>query len=320
MELLNKLCKELLIQDSNYCEILYSLQKRESLDLKHFASLSYENNSPIITINPQLLGSLDKEDQLTLIQHELLHYTNLHHSRRSDKDLTTWNIACDCAVNSLLNLSNYLKQTLILPEQFGLPIGQTAEWYYESLLKQNICLQITNHSDWKTFNLIKFSPVSWANLVKQHLRYSLVGKKISTNRRVSRRFGTSPGKKRLKSPPKLLVALDVSNSMAESLPAFAEQIKLLAKQINLPATLLQFGQRIYSKESLASFVKASVIDSEKTYLNPVLIEANNYSCCVVLTDGLISDSELVKCTKPIIWVYTAAGNKVSYPGKHIWLN
>lgn len=320
MELLNSLCKELLTQDSNYCEILYTLQKRESLDLQHFASLSYENNFPIITINPQLLGGLNKEDQLTIIQHELLHYTNLHHSRRSDKDLTTWNIACDCAVNSLLNLSDYLKKILILPEQFDLPQGQTAEWYYESLLKQNICLQITNHSEWKSFNLTKVSTVSWSNLVKQHLRYSLVGKKISTNKRISRRFGTRPGKKRLKSPPKLLVALDVSNSMAESLPAFAEQIKLLAKEINLPATLLQFGQKIYSKEPLSSFVKANVINSEKTYLNPVLNEANSYSCCVILTDGLISDLELVKCTKPIIWVYTAAGNKVLYSGKHIWLN
>lgn len=320
MELLDRLCQELLIQDANYCEILYGLEKRESLVLQHFASLSYENNSPIITVNPQLMSDLSKEDQLTILQHELLHYTNLHHARRADKDLTTWNIACDCAVNSLLNVSDHLKKILVLPEMFDLPKGQTAEWYYESLLKQNTCLQIANHSDWKLFNLSRSSSVSWANLVKQHLRYSLIGKKVSTNKRVSRRFGTSPGKKRLKSPPKLLVALDVSNSMAESLPVFTEQIQLLAKEINLPATLLQFGEKIYSKEFLNSFTKANVIDSEKTYLNPVLAEINNYSCCVILTDGLISDLELVKCNKPIIWVYTPNGTKVPYSGKHIWLN
>lgn len=52
--------------------------------------------------NPDFIDSLEKGEVLFVIAHEVLHCVLGHHARRKGRDMSGWNIACDHAVNLLL--------------------------------------------------------------------------------------------------------------------------------------------------------------------------------------------------------------------------
>lgn len=72
--------------------------------------------------------------------HEVSHWLREHADRAEDlrAQAEIWNIACDLEINDFVPEGLLLpyypgKLELVLPERFGLPEGQTAEWYYRQL-------------------------------------------------------------------------------------------------------------------------------------------------------------------------------------------
>lgn len=56
-----------------------------------------------IGYNPKFVASLDSEERQGLLVHEIMHPALMHHVRRGARDQTAWNIACDYALNPLIN-------------------------------------------------------------------------------------------------------------------------------------------------------------------------------------------------------------------------
>ena len=69
------------------------------------------------------------------LRHLASHVAFGHHLRRGAREQERWNMACDYAINPLLQLGD--TTTLMdLPEDVGLPSGKAAEWYYDALKKE----------------------------------------------------------------------------------------------------------------------------------------------------------------------------------------
>lgn len=97
-------------------------------------------NGKVIYYNQQFLDSMSQDETTGVLAHEVLHVANLHMCRRGTRDQKVWNMACDLAINPIV-----LESGLRLPTG-GLmpgvspfadfPVGESAEKYYELLVKQ----------------------------------------------------------------------------------------------------------------------------------------------------------------------------------------
>lgn len=150
--ILDKIARGLSKQEPYFIKTFDEINKLENKDILFPVCLIYLDTSEnyYLVVNPNLLGEYSVRDQLTLIIHELLHYINQHHKRRFDRNGSLWNLACDCAVNSLLidRLTVKLKKTLILPEIWNLPLNESAEWYYQKLEKLEVDFKIPVDGGW----------------------------------------------------------------------------------------------------------------------------------------------------------------------------
>jgi len=82
--------------------------------------------------NPEFLEGLIFDERVACLEHEVLHLLNCHLFRGDGKDHKIFNVACDLAINPYI--AN-LPKVGLLPEQFGLEEGKTAEWYYKKLIE-----------------------------------------------------------------------------------------------------------------------------------------------------------------------------------------
>lgn len=55
-----------------------------------------------ILYNPEFIDGLSLDETKGLIAHEVMHCANQHHTRRDERDMRTWNMACDYAINPLI--------------------------------------------------------------------------------------------------------------------------------------------------------------------------------------------------------------------------
>jgi predicted metal-dependent peptidase len=90
-------------------------------------------------INPVFFSKLSKQEQVGVLYHELMHVAYLHlHNRKKEKtENERWNYATDLAINCQLvkikpNVMN-LPDVCLFPKKFGLPDGQTADYYFDNL-------------------------------------------------------------------------------------------------------------------------------------------------------------------------------------------
>jgi predicted metal-dependent peptidase len=94
----------------------------------------------VLFYNPAWFSGIDKDEQLGVVSHEVLHPALKHHTRRNNRDLRKWNIACDAAINLILLDSGFkLPKGCVVPgvEPFqDLPPGLSAEEYYSMLPDQ----------------------------------------------------------------------------------------------------------------------------------------------------------------------------------------
>ncbi|MDP9121887.1 MAG: metallopeptidase domain containing protein, partial [Acidobacteriota bacterium] len=84
-----------------------------------------------VAVNPSWFASLSDEHRVTVLAHECYHIALAHHLRRGNRDPGRWNVACDYAVNYLLNLDGMpLPSGVLHDPSFG---DASAETIYKKL-------------------------------------------------------------------------------------------------------------------------------------------------------------------------------------------
>jgi predicted metal-dependent peptidase len=84
-----------------------------------------------IRFNPDFVAGLSRAALRASIAHETLHNAALHHTRRGDRDLRRWNIACDYAINPLLAEAGFeMPEGVLLDPAYA---GMSAEAIYDKL-------------------------------------------------------------------------------------------------------------------------------------------------------------------------------------------
>src|SRR6478735_8288829 len=63
-------------------------------------------NGTELRYNPEFVASCTDRKTRTVLAHEVMHCGLLHHVRMGQRDLKTWNVACDYAVNNVLDIYN----------------------------------------------------------------------------------------------------------------------------------------------------------------------------------------------------------------------
>ena len=89
--------------------------------------------------NPKWCDSLPMSELTAVMEHEVMHLIFKHPARKKDKDHTIWNIACDMAINQMIE---GLPKDCVFPKNFQLPEGKIAEVYYAHLYKNATKIKI----------------------------------------------------------------------------------------------------------------------------------------------------------------------------------
>jgi predicted metal-dependent peptidase len=91
----------------------------------------------VLRYSPPFVTDLSPDELAGVLAHEVMHCALAHPARRGDRDLETWNVACDLAVNPLLlTASIVLPPDRLMPgegEYAGLEPGKSADEYYALL-------------------------------------------------------------------------------------------------------------------------------------------------------------------------------------------
>jgi predicted metal-dependent peptidase len=96
---------------------------------------------PIVYYNERVILEMFDNEVCGVILHEIMHYLLVHWLRKPEgADHETWNYAADMEINDFIERLQiqiiHLPEGAVYPRTFGLPANQTAEWYFEHLLKK----------------------------------------------------------------------------------------------------------------------------------------------------------------------------------------
>lgn len=103
-------------------------------------SVQIKNGRINMRYNPTFIEPRTMKDTKSILEHECLHIVMEHHLRAKGKDFGKWKIACDLAINQLLQ---HIPHDAIVPEKFfgedyykfNIKRNENAEYYYELLEK-----------------------------------------------------------------------------------------------------------------------------------------------------------------------------------------
>lgn len=185
----------------NYWGYLFSrINKRKEKNLPSPMGVSPEIDGTITLLyNPDQIDLMNDNFLKKVIEHEGTHLLNNHIPRllrilanmigKQEKHIKTvkYNLASDCAVNSLINIEKeYMigdtKVELIHPGRYNLPPRLTAEFYYENIPDEDAeqlskmvgnYISIDDHDSW-TKNASKVSDInSLSSRMEQYIEQSL---------------------------------------------------------------------------------------------------------------------------------------------------
>lgn len=91
-----------ILKDKRYAffaHILLSIQL--TYDANNNDGIASTDGHQEITFFPRFL-TLNQEDQMTVILHEILHIAFMHRFRKGNREIKRWNLACDYSINNLL--------------------------------------------------------------------------------------------------------------------------------------------------------------------------------------------------------------------------
>ena len=241
MDIMDKVTTYFLLESSGdkifFASLLMQMVKEES-KLTPTLAVTIKDGLLYLLYNKDFVNMIYKQNKkflIPLVEHELLHVVYQHINRVKDRDTNLWNIATDMAVNSNVKDIEQVKWNRdgieckpVLPESFDLPIGKTAEWYYDQLIKNakkiNITFNFDDHTKWvkssnkniykeiikraisKAYNqakrrgyisghleeiikeILKPPSINWRELLRQYVAFSIKTGYKSTWKRLNRRF------------------------------------------------------------------------------------------------------------------------------------
>lgn len=146
---------ELVFKDSFWGYLFSKLDRKEDKTIPSLMGVSPEMDGTIALLyNPNFINLADDDFIRACLEHEGIHVLNNHIPRllriisdevtekAKDQKAKKWNVAADCAVNTLINIKrSYLLDGKIpfelhFPDLYKLPDRKTAEFYYEHLPEQ----------------------------------------------------------------------------------------------------------------------------------------------------------------------------------------
>lgn len=87
----------------------------------------------VVYYNPRFMETLDDLECGGVVLHEGMHPHQKHDARRGARDPERWNWAGDATINPpIVETGLKIPSFCIFPDKFGLPVGRTAEWYYDN--------------------------------------------------------------------------------------------------------------------------------------------------------------------------------------------
>lgn len=113
-----------------YGYLLAGLHKR-SASCAFPIGVTINNGVPTLACNEACFADYSPKEQEALLEHCVMHLLHLHPSRRKERNRHDWDIACDLAINPLLE---NMPLAAPRPEYFALPDGLAAEEYYHRLV------------------------------------------------------------------------------------------------------------------------------------------------------------------------------------------
>jgi predicted metal-dependent peptidase len=314
----------------------------------------------ILHYDPVFVVSLKDEELTYVFYHEILHVA-LHHCttrRFGDKDLA--NIAHDLAVNELIPVVNgsceppknpdgslmgcHVSEFKKMKEYGDIQEKQTAEWYYEYLLKKakgkKFSKGFDNHEDWGEDEIgdaivrVKIDEINkselwgdvggaerelilaaqqkkinWRNILRQFYGQHISPHKESTRKRPNRRTGyIHPGTRKLM-VDRHLVAVDTSGSIDKDL--LAEFLGVINQMTDyLPIDLMQCDCGVTDMPRPFDRRKCQFEFKGRggTSFDPIMevVNQKHYKSVVILTDGVAQ-----ACTQPkaqTVWVLPSGCN------------
>ena len=295
--------------------------------------------------NPKTLLEKPLEQQVFLMLHEIIHVVHQHHARREGRSPLLWNVAADFCVNSLLleKIPLEIRDNLYLPDRYSLPLGKTAEWYYQNI--QNIQFDLSSlpsHAYWYASHAPRQLPPpptsapapssilpqeELPRLVSRFIRSNLTANRVKSRRKLSRRHPSLPGKARIREKPTLAVILDISSSIqTKDMSHFVRNITNVCEKLACQILIIEADSAVRKSYLLKEKTVASVQSGSNTCFSPALQEiqrrsqTTNIGCAIYFTDGGTSETTVYRPSIPVIWAYTQKYTKPVEWGWHVCLD
>lgn len=120
-----------------FSSLLWTLVPRAVPNLKNIAMgpIGVSKNG-IMMYDPTFIEEIDQNELAGVLVHEIMHFVHNHHDRGESKNPEIYNIAGDLTINpAVLKMGYTLPDWVAYPAAFNFPENQTAEWYYDELMK-----------------------------------------------------------------------------------------------------------------------------------------------------------------------------------------
>jgi predicted metal-dependent peptidase len=293
-----------------------------------------------------------------LLKHELLHLLFGHPQQAAAfSEPVIYELATDLVVNQYLpGLSSPFCLEKLGDWGIELPTGLSSGEYYDLLLPQKELLQpllnegqaqLWTHRFWPQFkhqpkpalavlsqnhghfpaDLLRQIEIEnqaptlpWPRLLQHFLKRALRSKLQNTSRRVSKRYGSIPGTKRLPQG-RILAAIDTSASVNEQhLSGFWNEIETLAKH-GFDLKIVECDTRIQRFYPWRGERPKSVRGGGGTNFDPVLQLTQapfRPDLLLYFSDG-DGPTPLVKPSVPLLWILCGQKANADLPGEKIYL-
>lgn len=337
-----------------YGELMIQLKRKLSREVP-VAGVMAKGANIWLLVNPEGFAKYKPKERSAILEHEALHVLNLHFARRNERGTHIWGIACDIAINQLIE---GLPQDVLFPERFNLKPKLSAEEYYDLLHKNRELIAgiFDQHAIWmdsdisqelaenivreivrKTINRVqgnmpgeveelvkeytKPSSIPWKQILARFIASSTKTMKSATWKRPNRRFSCIPGFRR-KWKLNMIIAVDTSASISDdNLREFSDEILKIAHSGNSEITVIECDAAIHKVYKFKNKVE-SFKGRGGTDFRPVFEYAQRQrpkpDCLIYLTDGY-GDAPDTAPPFPTLWVLTGSGKNPASWGKELRL-
>lgn len=114
-----------------YGHLLMHLRRAPLQGTGKTAGITIRNGVPLLAVDEERFAAHTQTEQEALLEHLLKHLLHLHPLRRRDRTPHDWDVSCDLAINPGIN---GLPTGALYPEHHDLPVGLSAEEYYDLIV------------------------------------------------------------------------------------------------------------------------------------------------------------------------------------------